>query len=196
MSTATFARLQRRCSIEVYHGVSQPKRLSKRGEVAGRAPVMEERLASEMQGRCAMATPVLSVHSAVAEYGVFWQLWPQFEQTPGERRLVGFEVELIGSHASDLNHVDPACPMCRHVRSVLLAIADLIPGELTLSRNSLTYNIDSHSNSIVCLPALGNRSAVWVSIYVFLNPTNGQSFETDPLNEVKTFLNRWGIHQR
>jgi len=143
-----------------------------------------------------MATPILSVHSAVAEYGVFWQLWPQFEQTPGERRLVGFEVELIGSHTSDLNHVDPACPMCRHVRSVLLAIADLIPGELTLSRNSLTCNIDSHSNSIVCLPALGNRSAVWVSIYVFLNRTNGQSFETDPLNEVKTFLNRWGIHQR
>ncbi len=145
-----------------------------------------------------MATPALNsrVQSLVTEYGVFWQLWPQFEQTHGERRLVGFEVELIGSHTSDLNHVDPACPMCRHVRSVLLAIADLIPGELTLSRNSLTYNIDSHSNSIVCLPALGNRSAVWVSIYVFLNRTNGQSFETDPLNEVKTFLNRWGIHQR
>jgi hypothetical protein len=46
------------------------------------------------------------------------------------------------------------------------------------------------------LPALGNRSAVWVSIYVFLNRANGQSFETDLLNEVKTFLNKWGIHQR
>jgi hypothetical protein len=65
-----------------------------------------------------------------------------------------------------------------------------------LSRNSLTYNIDSHSNSIVCLPVLGNRSAVWVGIYVFSNRGNGQSFETDLLNEVKTFLNRWGIHQR
>ena len=71
-----------------------------------------------------------------------------------------------------------------------------MPGELTFSRNSLTYHIDSHSNSIVCLPALGNRSAVWVSIYVFLNRENGQAFETDLLNEVKTFLNRWGIHQR
>ena len=145
-----------------------------------------------------MATPALnsSMQSLVTEYGVFWQFWPQFEQSHDERRLVGFEVELIGFHTSDLNHVDPACPTCRHVRSVLLAIAGLMPGELGLSRNSLTYNIDSHSNSIICLPALGNRSAVWVSIYVFLNPTNGQSFETDPLNEVKTFLNRWGIHQR
>ena len=68
-------------------------------------------------------------------------------------------------------------------------------GRLALSQNYLTYNIDSHSNAIVCLPALGNRSAVWVSIYVFLNRTNGQSFETDLLNEVRAFLNRWGIHQ-
>ena len=81
-----------------------------------------------------MATPALNsrVQSLVTEYGVFWQFWPQFEQTHGERRLVGFEVELIGSHTSDLNHVDPACPTCRHVRSVLLAIADLMPGETSL----------------------------------------------------------------
>src|SRR5208283_450474 len=139
-----------------------------------------------------MATSALNsrIQSLVTEYGVFSQFWPQFEQIHGERHLVGFEVELIGCHASDLNHVDPACPNCRHVRSVLLAIANLMPGELTLSRNSLTYNIDSHSNSIVCLPALGNRSAVFVSIYVFLNRRNDQSFETNLLNEVKNFLDR------
>ena len=145
-----------------------------------------------------MATPALNstVKSLVTQYGVFWQFWPQFEQIHGERRLVGFEVELIGSHGSDLNHVDPTCPTCRHVRSVLLAIADLIPGELTLNRNLLTYRIDSHSSSILCLPALGNRSAVWVSIYFSWNRANGQSFETDLLDEVKTCLNRSGIHQR
>ena len=137
-----------------------------------------------------------AVQSLVTEYGVFWQFWPQFEQIHGERRMVGFEVELIGSHTSDLNHVDPGCAACRHVRSVLLSIADLMPGELGLSRNSLTYNVDSHSNSIVCLPALGNRSAVWVSLYVSSSRANGQSFETDLLTEIKNFLNRWGIHQR
>jgi hypothetical protein len=88
-----------------------------------------------------MATSALNsrVQSLVTEYGVFSQFWPQFEQTHGERRLVGFGVESIGSHTSDLNHVDPACRTCRHVRSVLLAIADLMPGELTLRRNALTY---------------------------------------------------------
>jgi len=145
-----------------------------------------------------MATPALNfqAQSLAAEYSAFWQLWPQFEHIYGERRLVGFEVELIGFHASDLNHLDPSCPACRQVRAVLLAIADAMPRETSSRRNYLKYNIDSHSNSILCLPALGNRSAVWVSIYIFLNRANGQSFETDCLNEVKTLLNRWGIHQR
>jgi hypothetical protein len=145
-----------------------------------------------------MATPALKsqVQSLVAEYSVFWQSWPQFEQIHGERRLVGFEVELIGFHTSDLNHLDPACPACRHVRSVLLAILDAMPRETSFRRNYLTYNIDSHSNSILCLPALGNRSAVSVSIYVFWNRSNGQSFETDQLSDIKAFLNGWGIHQR
>lgn len=145
-----------------------------------------------------MATATLNsrVQSLVTEYGVFWQSWPQFEQTHGERRLIGYEVELIGSHNSDLNHLDPACSTCRHVRSVLLAIAEAIPEEGTIGRNSLMYNVDSHSNSILCLPALGNRSAVSVSIHVSWNRSNGSSFETELLNEIKTFLNRWGIHQR
>ena len=145
-----------------------------------------------------MATLSLNsrVQSLVTEYGVFWQFWPQFEQTHGERRLVGFEVELIGSHTSDLNHVDPACPRCRNVRAVLLSIANLVPADLGLDVNSLTYNIDSHSGAILCLPALGNRSAVWVSVYFSGSRSNGQSFETDLLTEVRALLSKWGIHQR
>jgi len=145
-----------------------------------------------------MATVALnsSVPGLVKEYGVFWQFWPQVEQTRGERRLVGFELELIGSHTSDLNHVDPACSSCHHVRSVLLQIANLLPAGLTFGRNFVTYRIDSHSNSILCLPVLGNRSAVWVSIYVLFNQVNAPSGEMEPLDEVKTLLSRWGIHQR
>lgn len=144
-----------------------------------------------------MATPGLNsqVQSLVTEYSVFWQFWPQFDQTHGERRVVGFEVELIGSHPSDLNHLDPGCSKCRTVRTVLLMIADLLPRE-ALGDNCLVYNVDSHSNSILRLPALGNRSAVSVSVYVSWSRSNGRSFESDLLTEIKTFLSRWGIHQR
>jgi hypothetical protein len=70
-------------------------------------------------------------------------------------------------------------PTCRLVRSVLLAIAALVPRELASSRTSLSYDIDPHSSSILRLPALGNRSAVSVSIYAPWNRSIGSAFETD-----------------
>lgn len=144
-----------------------------------------------------MATAAVNsrVESIIAAYGIFWQMWPQFEQIGGERRLAGLEVELIGSHASDANHVDPSCPMCHHVRSVLLDIADLMTKD-DVDGNALWYDVDSHWNSIFCLPALGNRAAVSVSINVSWSRSADQAFETDLQGKLKTFLDRYGIRQR
>lgn len=133
--------------------------------------------------------------SAVPKYDIFWQLWPQFDTTGGEHRQRGVEVELIGSHTSNLDHVDFTCRTCHSVRSALLGIAYLVLREAVFSRDSLTYRLDSHSNSILCLPAWGNRAAVSVSIYVSWNGSNGQAFETAVLSEVKTLLASRGIHQ-
>ena len=145
-----------------------------------------------------MATPALSprVQSVVREYGIFWQPWPQFEQTDGERRPVGLEVELIGSHPSDIKHVDPSCRMCYHVRAILLAIADRLTEDPAFPRNRLTYDIDTHSNSILCLPALGNRAAVPVGIHISWNHAPGSMCEGDLQNKIKTLLAKYGIHQR
>ena len=145
-----------------------------------------------------MATPAMRPQglSVVSEYGVFWQQWPEFEQADGERRLVGLEVELIGSHASNDDHIDPSCRMCHQVRRVLLGIAYLMVQDLRGSDNFLTYNVDSHSNSILCLPALGNRAAVSVSISIHWRTASGQSFETDLQGKLRTFLARHSIHQR
>jgi len=46
-----------------------------------------------------MATSSVSseVQASAAEYGIFWQLWPQFDFRAGERNPTGLEVELIGA---------------------------------------------------------------------------------------------------
>lgn len=144
-----------------------------------------------------MTTAALNtkLRSAIAEYGVFWQVWPQFDATGGERRLTGLEVELIGSHPSE-PHVDPACRMCRYVRAFLLGIAEIMTGESALRQDVLIYDLDSHSNSILCLPALGNRSAVSVSINISWSRATGPAFETDLLSKIRTLLAKYGIHQR
>ena len=145
-----------------------------------------------------MASPAMSPHgpSVITEYGVFWQQWPEFEQTDGERRLVGLEVELIGSHASNNSHLDPSCRLCQRVRLVLLGIAYLMVEDLRGGGNSLTYNVDSHSNSILCLPVLGNRAAVSVSINVHWRASRGQAFEMDLQGKLRAFLAKHSIHQR
>ena len=92
--------------------------------------------------------------------------------------------------------VDPSCPMCHRVRLALLGIAYLMVQDLTGSADSLMCNVDSHSNSILCLPALGNRSAVSVSINVRWKAANGQALEMDLQGKLKAFLAKHGIHQR
>lgn len=97
---------------------------------------------------------------------VLWQLWPQHAVLQGERRQIGFELELIASHTLDPNHLDPGCPQCHRLRSTLAAIAENLAHELFRNHDSVTYDIDPHSASIVCVPGLANRPCVTVSIIV------------------------------
>jgi hypothetical protein len=142
----------------------------------------------------ATSTSNSGLQATTAEYGIFWQVWPLIDIRAGERRPLGLEVELIGGHTLDLNHLDPTCPMCGNVKSVLLTIADLMISSV-LKHDHLTYDLDSRPNSILCLPSLGNRPAVSVGIDVWWNDTS-KTLETDLLSEVKTFLSQYGIHQR
>ena len=129
-------------------------------------------------------------------YEIFWQLWPQFVGTGSERQSSGIEVELMGSHTPDLSHVDPACAFCRRVRSVILGIANAVMEETVLKSRDLTCDIDSHANSILCLPALGNRSLVSVSIYVHWRETDGRGVEAPLVSDIKRSLANRGIPQR
>jgi hypothetical protein len=67
---------------------------------------------------------------------------------------------------------------------------------LFTTRDHFNYGIDSHSNSILCLPALGNRSAVSVSISLSWNHAPAPMFEADLQTNIKTLLAKYRIHQR
>jgi len=142
-----------------------------------------------------MASEALErVQSEIADYGIFWQLWPLVDLRSCEHRPVGVEVELIGAHTLDVNHLDPACSKCHNVKSLLLIIANRIIHNV-VKHNHVTCDVDSRPNSILCLLALGNRPAVSVGIDVWWNDANGKTLETDLLSKIKTFLAEYGIHQ-
>lgn len=140
---------------------------------------------------------VLNSHlqAAVTEYGIFWELWPQVRMMGSERQTVGFEVELIGCHTSDPAHLDPSCVRCQRVRSAILAIADAVIREMTFSSPDITYDIDSHANSITCSAALGNRPLVSVSINISFRDADQRSVGTNIVHDITQCLAMWGIHQ-
>jgi len=144
-----------------------------------------------------MAAAVVSsdLQIPVSEY-LFFELWPQFAAIGGERQRLGLEVELIGSHTPDLNHVDPGCPMCSQLRSFLLAVAKRIMYQISSDSRPIHCSIDSHTNSILFLPARGNRSFVSVNLNISWSDRVMSSFEAGLLRDVKERLSRFGIRQR
>jgi hypothetical protein len=88
--TAIFAALQKSCFTEAHQGLRKLKPLSMLGETEQLQISQEWRAICSLSAGCKMGTAGLNsrVQSLVAEYSLFWQFWPQFEQTDGERRLV------------------------------------------------------------------------------------------------------------
>ncbi len=97
-------------------------------------------------------------------FAVFWHMWPYRTVIDREVRQIGFELELIGSHCVDPNHLNPGCPQCRRVRSALLVVAEHLANHVFPNlQESLTYDIDPHPTSVVYS---ANRACVTVSIIV------------------------------
>jgi len=145
-----------------------------------------------------MASTVVSsdLQFAVSENGMFYELLPQLAVIGGERKRLGLEVELIGSHTPDVNHIDPACPMCSRVRSFLLVVAKRIMRQITSDSSPIHCSIDSHTNSVLCLPARGSRSLVSVSLNISWSDKARPGLEADLLGDIKERLSRFGIRQR
>jgi len=132
----------------------------------------------------------------VREYKICCEVWPEYLLVDGERRQVGFELELLGSHSSDTYDLDPICPMCKRARAALLAIAgSIVPRPL----NAVRYEIDTHSQSIMCAPRLGNRPFVTLSIHILHKHGFDQPIdacETDCLKQIRGHLEELGVRER
>jgi len=106
-----------------------------------------------------------SPHQCTDNYVVFWHLWPQQAVMDNERRQVGFELELMGSHSPDAGHLDPGCTKCRGLRAALVTVAEHLADDI-LSKfgDSVTAEVDPHAASIICSPSFAYRACITVSV--------------------------------
>lgn len=62
----------------------------------------------------------------VGRHRVCWEVWPEYLYVAKERRQVGSQLELCGTHEPEVEHPEPGCPDCQRIFVALRAIADWI----------------------------------------------------------------------
>ncbi len=134
----------------------------------------------------------------VATEEVFMHVWPVPTLTSdGTRPESAHEVELIGSHTADPNHLDPSCSACRQLRSRLQSIArEAVERVAQSAGDSPDLDIYYDPGCIVCSPS-GQRPCVTVSIYVHVQQDHSPSnTSADTISEIKNVLSKLGVHER
>ncbi len=146
-----------------------------------------------------METTELNLDVVSTQYSLFLKIWPEYVLAGSERRQVGFEVELIGSHCSDPSHIDPACAICHRVQRLLLGIAAAVAADGRQARDSVRCEITHDPQSVVCSPGWGNRACVTVSIHILhkrgFDHLVSQA-ENDFLEGIRAHLLELGLPQR
>ena len=58
----------------------------------------------------ALATPESpDVSELVRRYHVYWDVWPEYTFIKHEKRQIGFELDLAGTHGDEAEHPAPGC---------------------------------------------------------------------------------------
>lgn len=95
-------------------------------------------------------------------HSVCYEVWPVMSYGTGEKRQVGFSIELCGTH-DDSEHVSPGCHKCQVVSQHLAEVAAfVIPPEETSS----SYPIQPFDHAIHFPPKRNMRSEVHVVLRI------------------------------
>ena len=103
------------------------------------------------------------IKELIQQFRVCWSVWPEVAFVKGEKRKVGFNIDLCGTHQPGTLHVGPGCEHCRPVQAALKEIANwILPRE---ERPSM-YEISMDTQALEYSPAHGNRPDVTLTIRI------------------------------
>ena len=101
-----------------------------------------------------METSEKDLKNVVERFRVCWKVWPELTYIKGEKRQIGYELELSGTHEPWVEHPGPGCEHCQRVYGALRQIAEwILPKEKRPSR----YEIAPFDQSIRYTSAHQNR---------------------------------------
>jgi len=137
----------------------------------------------------------LVLKELVRQFRVCWEVWPEHIAVAGQRRQVGFALELSGTHEPAVDHPTPGCLHCRKVFAALQVIAVYI---LPRDERQSMYDIEPFDSAIHYSPRRSNRLDVFLTIRIihrehFDRPVD--ACEIRCLEEMKQRLQELGAGQ-
>jgi len=100
----------------------------------------------------------------VQRFRVCWKAWPEYTYVRGERRQIGYELELAGTHEQGACHLEPGCDQCQQTYVALRRIAEhLLPRDDRAS----TYEIEPFDQAIYFRGLHSNRPDVMLTVKIF-----------------------------
>lgn len=106
---------------------------------------------------------VQDLRELVGRYRVCWEVWPEYLYVQKERKQVGFQLELCGTHEPEVEHPEPGCPHCQCIFVALRAIANWI---LPREKRPSIYQIGPYDQAIRYSSVRRNRPDVTLTVKI------------------------------
>jgi hypothetical protein len=141
------------------------------------------------------APPSPGTRELVERFHVSWEVWPEYAFINHEKRQIGFELDLSGTHGGGGEHPEPGCEKCLEIYQALVRIAeDVLPAE----DQDTTCQFEPYDQGIHYSPRHCNRPEVVLRIRIvhrqaFEAPVETAQFRY--LENLQSRLEEWGIGQ-
>ena len=110
-----------------------------------------------------LETTPMVLREHVERFRVCWESRPEYLYVRGERRQIGFVLELAGTHEPGVEHPEPGCEHCQRVFAALRDIADWI---LPREKRPSVYDIGCYEQAIRHSSAHQNRPDIILTIRI------------------------------
>lgn len=108
-------------------------------------------------------TMVAMLKELVLRFKICWNVWPELIYVNGEKRQIGYALELAGTHEPRIEHPQPGCEHCQRIFIALREIAEYIrPREKRPSE----YEIGPFDQAIRYWSQHGNRPDVILTVKI------------------------------
>ena len=103
------------------------------------------------------------IRELAQRYHVCWDVWPEYAFINHEKRQIGFELDLSGTHNGGGEHPEPGCKKCLEIYQALVRIAQNV---LPSGNSDVVPELGPYDQGIHYSARRGNRPEVVLRIRI------------------------------